>query len=64
MAHQITVQSITSLGEIEWTEVVTATNKAAASRKAYRIIWDCGHEGEIEKHVNEYDETLEVWRLK
>ena len=65
MTHQITVQSIAKNNEIEWQEIVIAGNKSAATRKANSIILSCGmDEIVIEKTTNQYDESIETWRLK
>jgi len=61
---QITVESVTKLGEVEWTETVTAASKAAASRKANDVIRSTGEHVAIEKHVNEFDSSIETWRIK
>ena len=65
MTHQITVQSIAINNEIEWQEIVTAGNKSAATRKANSIVWSCGLDDiVIEKTTNQYDKSIETWRLK
>jgi hypothetical protein len=61
--YQITVESITKMGVCEWREIVKAASKSAASRKANAIIKSTGEKAQIEKHVNEYDRTIEIWRL-
>jgi hypothetical protein len=63
--HQITIESIGIDNEIEWREIVTGGNKVAARRKANRIVWNtCLDDVKIEKRVNQYDDNLEIWRLK
>ena len=62
--HQITIESYNKHGEREWRETVQAANKSAASRKAYGAIRSCGESVNIIKRVNEFDATIEVWRLE
>jgi hypothetical protein len=62
--HQITIESINKFNAIEWSETVQAASKAAASRKAYAVIRSCGEAVNISKRVNEFDATIEVWRLQ
>jgi hypothetical protein len=61
--HQITVESVTKLGEVEWKEIVTAASKSAASRKANSIIRSTCETVQVDKRVNEFDATIEIWRI-
>lgn len=41
-AFQVTINSYNDYGELEWTAVVRAGSHAAAMRKAWRVVRDCG----------------------
>lgn len=62
--HQITLESLTRLGTIEWREVIQAKNKAAAARKAYSLIRSTGEAVRINKTINQFDANLETWRIE
>ena len=64
MTHQITIESIGINNLVEWRETVEAANKAAARRKANKVVNGCGFNGEIDKRVNQYCKDLEIWRLR
>lgn len=61
--YQVTIESITKAGYCEWREIVKAASKSAASRKASAIVRSTGEKVQIEKHVNEFDAKIEIWRL-
>jgi phage regulator Rha-like protein len=62
--YQITVESINKFNRIEWSETVEAKSKAAATRKANKIIKSTGEEANTHKHTNEFDSKMEIWQLK
>ena len=64
MTHDIIIESIGQDGSVEWRETITAASKSAARRKANSLVRSTGETTTIDKRVNQYDSSIEMWTLK